>query len=439
MKKLLLTTIFFTLFNLLYGQTSSQLLTIQANPPQQVDNPTILGVRLEGSAWRIYAFNKWKIIDTTDKIATKTGLSLKVNNSRTITINGTSYDLSSNRSWNVGDVITSGSYVNPNWISSLSYSKITDAPMIPNNNNQLTNGAGYISTETDPIWNSEKSSYRTKSQNDVLYYPLSGNPSSFLTSFTELDPTVPSYAKSLSTFSVIKSSTDVLYKGIDYSPSSLEISTALGYTPYSSSNPSGYITQSGARGAISLSTSGSGAATYNSSTGVLNVPTPSIVSYTSGMGISLASNVITNTAPDQTVTLTGGNRINITGSYPNFTISYVEPSINQVSRAVNTNFTIGTRQATVMYSIPVTATNPLLAGTSVGSAFLEYSVNSGTTWTTALSTSASSQVGLAVAIALTTGGSNMLTGVVPANALVRIRSTISGTATVGTATGQEVF
>ena len=40
------------------------------------------------------------------------------------------------------------------------------------------------------------------------------------------------------------------------------------------SNPSAYINQAGARTAISLTTTGSGTATYNSTTGALNVPTP---------------------------------------------------------------------------------------------------------------------------------------------------------------------
>jgi hypothetical protein len=43
--------------------------------------------------------------------------------------------------------------------------------------------------------------------------------------------------------------------------------------------------------------------------------------YTAGTGISLTNNVITNTAPDQTVTLTQGGATTITGTYPNFTIT----------------------------------------------------------------------------------------------------------------------
>ncbi|WP_220124703.1 hypothetical protein, partial [Mycoplasmopsis bovis] len=36
--------------------------------------------------------------------------------------------------------------------------------------------------------------------------------------------------------------------------------------------------------------------------------------------------------PTQTASITGGNRIQVTGTYPNFTISYIEPSINTVTR-----------------------------------------------------------------------------------------------------------
>ena len=47
---------------------------------------------------------------------------------RSININGVSYDLSSDRSWTVGDLLSSGSYANPSWITSLAYSKITGVP-----------------------------------------------------------------------------------------------------------------------------------------------------------------------------------------------------------------------------------------------------------------------------------------------------------------------
>ena len=47
---------------------------------------------------------------------------------RTLTINGVGYNLSADRSWTVGDVRTDGSYANPSWITSLAWSKITGTP-----------------------------------------------------------------------------------------------------------------------------------------------------------------------------------------------------------------------------------------------------------------------------------------------------------------------
>lgn len=48
---------------------------------------------------------------------------------------------------------------------------------------------------------------------------------------------------------------------------SSDVTTALGFTPYNATNPSGYITTAGARGAISVT----GAGSYDSATGVINI------------------------------------------------------------------------------------------------------------------------------------------------------------------------
>lgn len=47
---------------------------------------------------------------------------------RTLTINGTALDLSANRSWTVGDLLSSGSYSNPTWLTTLAWSKISTTP-----------------------------------------------------------------------------------------------------------------------------------------------------------------------------------------------------------------------------------------------------------------------------------------------------------------------
>lgn len=48
--------------------------------------------------------------------------------SRNLSINGVNYDLSADRSWTVGDILSSGSYSNPSWITSLAWSKLSGVP-----------------------------------------------------------------------------------------------------------------------------------------------------------------------------------------------------------------------------------------------------------------------------------------------------------------------
>jgi len=57
--------------------------------------------------------------------------------------------------------------------------------------------------------------------------------------------------------------------------------------------------------------------------------------YSAGTGISLASNTITNTSPDQTVTLTGSGGSSVTGTYPNFTITSAIPTIYAAGTGIN--------------------------------------------------------------------------------------------------------
>lgn len=60
---------------------------------------------------------------------------------RSLTINGTVFDLSANRTWTVGDLFSSSSYTNPTWLSSLNWNKITSTP---------TSIAGYGITDAIP-------------------------------------------------------------------------------------------------------------------------------------------------------------------------------------------------------------------------------------------------------------------------------------------------
>ena len=59
-------------------------------------------------------------------------------------------------------------------------------------------------------------------------------------------------------------------------------------------------------------------------------------------GISYLNGVINNTAPDQTVTLTAGSNVTITGNYPNFTISSTDTDTNTVYSAGDHMNLVGT-------------------------------------------------------------------------------------------------
>lgn len=178
-------------------------------------------------------------------------------------------------------------------------------------------------------------------------YPLAGNPSGFLTGIT-----------------------------------SGQVTTALGFTPYSAANPNGFINQAGARSALSLTTSGSGAATYSPGTGVFNIPnlTPSARTQASS------------------------------------------------SRALNTAFQIdASRDAMVSYSVQITVTASIAGGQN-GDVILEIASDAG--FTASVQTLAVSGLGQTYTLAIALQGIQPQTaplfGFVPAGYYVRLR-TVSNT------------
>lgn len=80
---------------------------------------------------------------------------------------------------------------------------------------------------------------------------------------------------------------------------SAQVTTALGFTPYDSTNPSSFINQAGARSAISVS----GSLAYNSATGVISYTAPSALSaFTNDTGF-----LTSTTAANTYLPLAGGN------------------------------------------------------------------------------------------------------------------------------------
>lgn len=241
-------------------------------------------------------------------------------------------------------------------------------------------------------------------------YPLSGNPSGFLTAIT-----------------------------------SGQVTGALGFTPYSASNPSAFVSQSGARSAISLTTTGtSGAATYNSATGVLNVPNyeagvGTVTSITAGSGLS--GGTITSAG---TISLpstgTPGTYSGVTTDQQGRVTGGTVRSQSAVTRALNTAFQANTsRDVLAMYSVQCTITASISGGQACD-VVLEIASDVGFTanvQTLAIVGNGQTYT-LAVALQGVQPQTMQLTGVIPSGYYARLRTVnVTGTPTFLYRGGQE--
>ena len=226
------------------------------------------------------------------------------------------------RKFNAGNFLwNGGSYSNPSWLISLAPNKLLQAGATPGqgliwngtswspgqitatvgtlpfqnltgtpyNNNALREALDSMVRRNNLRWDSilnRPANFSTTYalSNDVrdsltARYTKAQADARFLQSFTETDPTVANHIKAISTTNI--SNWDAafgwgnhagLYRPISYVPGWTEITgrpTALS----AFSNDLNFINQSQARTSISLTTTGTGgAASYNSSTGVFNIP-----------------------------------------------------------------------------------------------------------------------------------------------------------------------
>lgn len=159
------------------------------------------------------------------------------------------------------------------------------------------------------------------------------------------------------------------------------------------------FTVANARGAVSLTTTGSGAASYNSSTGVLNIPTPSGQSVTNGVSKTLVTSA------------TGQGGVVLDASR-NVMVNY---SVN-----TSTTATIGGASSVTVY-LEVAATNSATAGD----------------WTTIATVSNGQTITLAVALQSVQTSILNFGAVVEAGKFVRLRYATTGTASCSYLNGQE--
>lgn len=318
---------------------------------------------------------------TSGQIAAALGYT-PVTSARTLTINGVAQDLSANRTWSVGDVLTSGSYSNPSWITALAWSKITGSP---------TTLSGY--GITDAVTTARTLTINGSTQD------LSSNRTWNVGTVTSVGASITAGLISISGSPVTSSGTiSLTYTGTTAQYARGDGSLATLNTAAVPESGNLYYTDARARAAISLTTTGtSGAATYNNSTGVLNIPNYAVV----------AAPTI-NSAVSRSLS-------NAAGSTNQFTIST-------------------TRNARVYYSINVTWNISALLSTA-STILLEYSTNGGTNWITVNQVSKNINLGL-----LQSGSDDLnISGEIPANALVRIRPSVSTNSTITYVTGQEVL
>ena len=223
--------------------------------------------------------------------------------------------------------LLSGSYSNPSWITSLPYSKITGSPTIPTTTSQLTNNSGFIIAEVDGSTTNELQSLSIAGQSlsissgNTITLPtqdLSGlattgalalKGDSSATGDLKRRFIADSTAKAITLATKLSVETQVisgsgntisLTGGSSYTIPSQSFSsitskptTIAGYgiTDYNSlwdtrittksttdlsEGTNKYYTDTRARTAISLTTTGTGAATYNNSTGNINIPLNSL-------------------------------------------------------------------------------------------------------------------------------------------------------------------
>ncbi len=109
-------------------------------------------------------------------------------------------------------------------------------------------------------------------------------------------------------------------------------------------------------------TAGTAISVAESSTGVLTINNTGVTSAVAGTGISVSGATgavtVTNTAPDQTVVLTGGTGISTSGTYPSFTVTNTAPD-QTVAIASGTGISVSGTYP----SFTVTNTSPSSGGT----------------------------------------------------------------------------
>lgn len=322
-------------------------------------------------------------------------------------------------------------------------------PTVPTNVSAFTNDAGYLTSVPAQTWASitGKPTFATVATTGA-YADLTGKPTIY--SFTG---TGAQYTKGDGTYATFPTAVSAFSNDAGYLTgiTSGQITSALGFTPYNgTTNPNGYLTSISSGAVISalgytpINPNGTNTQYIAGDGTKITFPTiPAAQVSSDWNSVSGVSQILNKPVIPAQVSLTQGAGISITGSYPNLTITNTLASStinNGVARTFNNNYTISsTRSARVYYTITLTAVTPLLAGSSTAQVFLEYSTNAGSSWIQVSDIENTQTVLLTVSVAITMPQKFVLCGEIPANALVRLRSNLTGGGTATYVRGQEVL
>ena len=261
---------------------------------------------------------------------------------RTLTINGTSYDLSFDRTWSVGTV-TSVDMSVPTGFT------ISGNPITTTGTLALAFASGYaLPTVASQLnWNSAYNNMITA---------ISYNTSTGDVTLTQQDLGTLSATITLQPFT-----TTNLAEGTNlyYTDARARLALSAG-TGISYNNLTGVITNSDTGSAQSIFKN-IAVATQNTIVADSNNDTLTMVA---GTAISITTDdttdsiTITNTLPDQTVVLTGAGTTSISGTYPSFTITSNDQYVGTVTSVGSLN--IGTTGTDLSSSVANSTTTPVI-------------------------------------------------------------------------------
>jgi hypothetical protein len=191
------------------------------------------------------------------------------------------------------------------------------------------------------------------------------------------------------------------------------IVTALGYTPYNATNPAGYTTNTGTVTSINL-TAGTG------------------IAVSGGPITSSGSITVTNTAPDQVVSLAGAGTTAVTGTYPSFTITSNDQYVGTVTSVSGTGTVNG-----ITLTGTVTSSGSLTLGGTLGGIANSQLTNSSITINgSAISLGGSVSVGTVTSVSGTgTVNGITLTGSVTSTGNLTLGGTLSNVSLTAQVTG----